>query len=297
MSEGTSNSIVNLGDLTKPATVLIEKISDAVGGLFAPHQIKRIAKAEAEADLIKAKRQIEVTDLHRRAMHRFIEEEAHKQQNMESIVEKALPLLDEDESTKQQVDNDWIVNFFEKCRTVSDEDMQQLWAKILASEANEPDKFCKKTVNLLSDLGSSDAQLFTQLCGFCFQIGNAYSHPLIFNFDDAIYTSNGIKFSSLRDLETLGLIKMESVGFHRYGLTEKQIVKYFDRTIELSLNSHQQQNLQLGMILFTRFGQELSSVCAAEPVEGFFDYILARWRQKGLVLPRDEEDQEPADQS
>ena len=35
----------NLGDLTKPATVLVEKISDAVGGLFKPWQIVRVANA------------------------------------------------------------------------------------------------------------------------------------------------------------------------------------------------------------------------------------------------------------
>ena len=31
---GNGNSIVNLGDLTKPATVLIGKISEAIGGVF-----------------------------------------------------------------------------------------------------------------------------------------------------------------------------------------------------------------------------------------------------------------------
>ena len=51
-----SNSIINLGGLSKPATVLIEKISDAVGGVFKPYQIKRIAKAEAS--LIEAETQI-----------------------------------------------------------------------------------------------------------------------------------------------------------------------------------------------------------------------------------------------
>lgn len=43
---GTNNSIVNLGEISKPATVLIEKISDAVGGVFKPYQIRRVAEAE-----------------------------------------------------------------------------------------------------------------------------------------------------------------------------------------------------------------------------------------------------------
>jgi hypothetical protein len=51
---GNSNSIINLGDLAKPATVLVEKISDAIGGIFKPYQIRRIAQAEGEAEKIRA---------------------------------------------------------------------------------------------------------------------------------------------------------------------------------------------------------------------------------------------------
>jgi len=116
-------SVVDLGELSKPATVLIERISDAVGGFFKPYQLRRVAKAEAEAALIQAQSQIEVTDLHRRAIHRFVQEEATKQQNMESIASQALPLLSET-SSPEGVDNDWIVHFFEKCRSISDGELQ-----------------------------------------------------------------------------------------------------------------------------------------------------------------------------
>ncbi len=58
MAEG--NSIINFGELSKPATVLIEKISDAIGIVFEPCQIKRIAKAETEADKIRALAGIEL---------------------------------------------------------------------------------------------------------------------------------------------------------------------------------------------------------------------------------------------
>jgi hypothetical protein len=47
---GEGSSLINLGDLSKPATVLIEKISDAVGALYKPRQIKRLAQAEAESE-------------------------------------------------------------------------------------------------------------------------------------------------------------------------------------------------------------------------------------------------------
>ena len=90
MTDDKSTSLVNLGKLSKPADTLIKKVSSAVGGLFEPWQVERVAKAQAKADLIKAKSEIEITDLHRRAIHRFVEE-AQRQDNMESITEKAFP--------------------------------------------------------------------------------------------------------------------------------------------------------------------------------------------------------------
>ena len=105
----SESPLIKLDELTKPATVLIEKISDAVGGIFLPYQIIRVAKAEAEADRIHADSQIQITDIHRRAMHRFLEEEARKQINIESITKQALPLLEE-QSKPQNMQEDWITN-------------------------------------------------------------------------------------------------------------------------------------------------------------------------------------------
>lgn len=85
------NSIINFGDLSKPATVLIEKLSDAFGGYFKPYQMKRVAKAEAEAEIIKAQAQIEITDMQRRALGRFVVEEAKKQDNIEKNNRKSHP--------------------------------------------------------------------------------------------------------------------------------------------------------------------------------------------------------------
>ena len=67
MSPNSSNSLINLGDLSKPADTLIKKISNAVGVLYAPRQVKKMAEAEAEAAMIKAQSEIEISDLHRRA--------------------------------------------------------------------------------------------------------------------------------------------------------------------------------------------------------------------------------------
>lgn len=151
MSGDKSISVVNLGKLSKPADTLIKKVSSAIGGIFEPWQIKRVAKAEAEASLIKDRAEIEITDLHRRAMHRFVEEEAKRQENMETITEKAIPKLKEG-SDPSKMEDDWVTNFFDKSRIVSGSEMQDLWVSILVGEANSPGTYSKRTVNFLGDL-------------------------------------------------------------------------------------------------------------------------------------------------
>lgn len=180
--------------------MLIEKISGAVGGYFKPYQIKRVAKAESEAELIKAEAQIQISDLQRRAVNRFIAEEAKKQENIETIAGKAIPQL-EDKSKPEEMEEDWITNFFDKCRIVSDKEMRSLWATVLAGEANSPRSFSKRNVNFLGSLDKVDARLFTTLCGFGWYLGNVI--PLVYDEQESIYNEAGIKFDTLTHLDDI----------------------------------------------------------------------------------------------
>jgi len=112
-----NNSIINFGNLAEPAKVLIEKVSDAVGGAFKPYQIERVAKAEAQAEIIKTNTEIEISELQQRALKRFIVEEASKQENIESITKKAIPQLEE-HANPGDIEKDWLVDFFDKSRII-----------------------------------------------------------------------------------------------------------------------------------------------------------------------------------
>ncbi|MGD9126236.1 MAG: DUF2806 domain-containing protein [Planctomycetia bacterium] len=279
MPEG--NSMINLGELSKPATALIEKISDAVGGIFKPYQIKRIAKAEAEAQLIDTETQIQITDLHRRAMHRFVEEEAQKQGNIENITADSLPLL-EDHSTPQNVDDDWITNFFDKCRIVSDREMQQLWSRVLANEANSPGTFSRRTVNLIADLDKQDAELFTNLCRFGWMIGNFT--PLVFDYQHDVYNQQGINFISLHHLESLSLVQFNGIAtFKQTGLPKEFAVLYYGTPVALTMPKDQNNNLDIGHVMLTNAGRQLAPICGSQPLPEFLEFVTERWKTKHLI--------------
>ena len=277
MSDDKSISIVNLGKLSKPADTLIKKVSSAVGGIFEPWQIKRIAKAEAEAGLIKAKAEIKVTDLHRRAMHRFVEEEANRQENMETITEKAIPQL-EDGSDPSKMEDDWVTNFFDKSRIVSDSDMQNLWASVLAGEANSPGTYSKRTVNFLGDLDKRDAELFSALCSFGWFVGTFT--PLIFDVMASIYNDKGLNFDTLTHMDNIGLIQFSNIsGFVRTNLPKNFTVSYYEEPLNLTMEKEEGNKLNIGKVLLSQVGIELARVCQAPSADGFVDYVKEKWNK------------------
>ena len=162
MTDG--NSLINLGELSKPATTLIEKVSDAVGGLFRPWQIKRVTRAEAEVAKIQALASIEISEMEQRALIRLIHEQGTQQENMERITAGAIPLLKSD-AKPEAIEEDWLAHFFNKARIVSDEEMQILWSRLLSGEANDPGKYSKKTIEIVSVIDKSEAHSFTNLLG------------------------------------------------------------------------------------------------------------------------------------
>lgn len=277
-------SLVNFGELSKPATVLIEKISDAIGGAFRPHQIVRVAKADARAEIIRAEAGIQISDLQRRAARRFLEEEAQKQMNIEEITQKALPFLQE-ESKPEEVEDDWITNFFDKCRLISNDEMQKLWSSVLAGEANKPGAFSKRTVNLLADLDRSDAELFVKLCGFCWDIEGLVA--LIYDEKAGIYVDNGVSFDTICHLQSLGLLQFGGLSaYARLHLPRTIDVNYYGRALTLEFEQSHNNSLELGKVLLTQYGRELASICCGKPIESYFEYIYDLWANASYVPMR-----------
>ena len=288
MSGETSHSIVSLGDLSKPADTLIKKISAAVGGVFKPYQIRRVAKAEAEADLIRAQSKIQITELYQRAMHRIVEEEAKKQENIEQITSQALPLLKET-SNPDGIEDDWITNFFDKCRIISDQEIQSLWSRVLSGEANAPGTYSKRTVNFLSDIDKRDAMLFSQLCGYAWEIGTLV--PFIDDLQHEIYKKNGITFSTLIHLDTIGLITFSGVGeYQRVELGKRLRVSYYEEAVELEFPKDSDNAMNIGKVRLTQIGQELARICGSVPVDGFKQYVLEKWKAQGYIKGENSEE-------
>lgn len=280
MADG--NSIINLGDLAKPATVLIEKVSNAVGVLYEPRRIRKKAEAEAEAEKIKALAGIELTEIQQRGIERLVHQEARKQENIESITAEAAKELPPN-AKAEDLDEDWIAHFFDRCEKVSDKEMQSLWSSLLAGEATNPGTYSKRTVDFVASMDKKDAELFTKFCQFTWVIGEPA--PLIFDASDEIYTRNGINFSSLKHLDAIGLISFESVsGYRRQGFGKQTIIFYFGMPTLVEFSGDKNNEMKVGKALFTQAGKELVAICGAKRNQEFYEYAIDKLSKQSLCL-------------
>ena len=157
------NLIAGSSGLTK----LLNKLVDAGMTLDEPRRIKKLAQAKAVASRIVAESEIEIADLHRRAKHRRAIEDARQQANIESIVLGSIADVSTD-ARAESMNEDWIANFLDKCRITSDEQMQLLWSRILAGEANSPGSYSKRTVNLVRNLKNQTRSCFQRFADSVF---------------------------------------------------------------------------------------------------------------------------------
>ena len=54
--------------------------------------------------------------------------------------------------------------------------------------------------------------------------------------------------------------------------------------MNIEFQKPEDNQLEIGKALFTNTGRQLARVCASEPVDGFYDYVIEIWVKKGLIL-------------
>lgn len=287
----TNNSLINLGELAKPINTLIEKISDATGVLYEPTRIRRKAKAEADAIKTNALVNLEIEEIQKRALNRLVNEEIKKQENIENITEKSFNSLEEN-ATPENIENDWLSNFFDKCKLISDDEMQNLWAKILAGEANNPGTYSKRTIEFMGTMDKFDADLFNKLAIFCWNFGEA--QPIILSFEDK-ETCEILNYNQLVHLSNIGLISLETFGLSKIIKNENQRnISYCGRLVTLKFPNNQNNELFIGYISLTKIGkdimhtinQNLFNIYVHNPIfsEEYYNYILNSFYKNNIII-------------
>lgn len=161
--------------------------------------------------------------------------------------------------------------------------MQILWSKILAGEANRPGTFSRRTLGIVSEFDKKDAVLFTMLGKLTFMMGP----PTIVVFDcqNELYTKNGITFSSLTHLESLGLIRFDNLaGYIRQKIPKSFAAIYFGEPVLFEMMKDADNDLPIGNVILTQPGIELIRICGSSGDKEILEYTKNKWKEKGIKI-------------
>ncbi|WP_313104250.1 DUF2806 domain-containing protein [Pseudescherichia vulneris] len=258
--------------LSKPGIKLIDKVGDAIGVLYEPTNIRRLAKAQADAKRTELVSKLQLEGIEKRAVERFLKRETKRQENIESITIQAAQNLTEIDNVSD-IDENWIEAFFKECEDINDEQMQSLWAKILSEEVKSKGSFSRRTLKLLSTLNKEEADLITFFGKFIWQAANLT--PIILEDDNG--RTKGISFDQLALLDSLGVIQ-QGFGFNLTYSSRVAHTHYYDKVLLLEFKSPNVSEwvLNTGPAVLTPIGFELMKICGASPdYEYLNDFIIS----------------------
>lgn len=92
-----------------------------------------------------------------------------QQRNIEAIYAMTLSYTPSD-VTGAELDADWTHQFLQMAEQIHNHTMQDLWARILASEVVNPGNFSLRTLETLTKLTLREAHLFEKALGMCVKI-------------------------------------------------------------------------------------------------------------------------------
>lgn len=210
-------------------TPLFTTIIDKVTGF-------RLSKWAAEGELRKQM----IHDEYEKAKENGLDgviyiENLRKTSNLIETAVKSSKYIEEGKENEIKYDNDFFWNAIEHAKTISNEEMQEIIAKIIASEYNNPGSYSMGTLHILKMLGKIELELFQTLGSLCLDGSNIPKSIFSAQPDGTrpILQSMNIDFESLQTLQNYGLVLPNDMKYILENPERKIFeISYFDSRIE-----------------------------------------------------------------
>ncbi|QIR13711.1 TIGR03899 family protein [Shewanella aestuarii] len=221
-----------------------------------------------------------------RAQHRQRKQLSVHQANLESIFTLALNYTPSD-VTGSDLDADWSYQFFQMAEQIHNRKMQDLWARILASEIVNPGNFSLRTLAILRQLTLREAQVLEKALGMSVKIGSDNRVKLLtgYRLNGGIkqyfrksttvnipLSQFGLPYSNILTLMDAGIL--HNSEFETGLLDPKAILTMRLFTDEWQIQP-QNSHLQFTYYRFTPIGDEICQLIAAKADSDFNQALKA----------------------
>lgn len=153
--------------------------------------------------------------------------------NLINIGAKASKYIDSDTHGDIEVDNDVFWGFLEHAKEISNEEMQELIAKIIAGEYNVPGTYSMSVLQIIKMLGKHELELFEKMCGLL--VNGAQLPKALFTGQDnlkPLIQSTGLDFGKLQILQSMALFLPNDMSITIANDKKKKLaVQYFEKQL------------------------------------------------------------------
>lgn len=212
------------------------------------------------------------------------------QKAAESLAQSAMQATVETNSPQAQISDDWLNVFEKEAGQKSTEEMQSMFAKVLAGEIQKPSAYSIKSIRLLGSLDQQAAKLFKRFCSMCIvlrmqdHILDARIPSLGSNAAANGLQRFGLTFDSLNLLQEYGLIISDYHSWMDYspsfGSATQPVTLPFEFGNSLwglvKMDGFQGNQMKVNGVALTRSGKELMRVVSSD-AEPNFSTELTKW--------------------
>lgn len=264
--------------MVQPTIKLLEMCGSAIGAAYEPRHKRKIADATAyeisvigeamrnAADLPIVYTQDGVainsedfSRLMQRAGTRLTLQETIKQHNIESVIDHAYEMLEQEGScSAEPVEQGWINRFFDSVADISDEDLQKLWGKVLAGEIKQPNSYSLRTLEALKNMSKYEAELFQKITPYIVTMGGNLFLPS----NSAILEKYGITYVEIIKLDECGLVNSSALVSLNPTVSNTNPIAFYNHAQLTLLHCIEadEVKISIGEFGLTRAGKELLGV-------------------------------------
>ena len=266
-------------------------MSNAIGVVYEPRQLVRVARAEAKAERIKAIEHAKTEAMLANDMEgfeqlsmierRLVQKEQKRQTNINNVLSVAAQTISKEQDVSSSpVNPDWATRFFDIAQDISNEQMQDLWGRILAGEIKQPNSYSMRTLDALRSITSEEAQLFEEMAQYVLYDGSFY----IFRDPYGENSDEGYQYVDIARLMEIGLIQAGSNVVQNFYNVEGEItthqISYGDAYIAFVEMPANLKQISFPIYPLTHVGEELYKLIKVQPQSEYLEAVLHKILEK-----------------
>lgn len=272
--------LIDFGPIADVTNNLINKLAKAIGWVATKPSLNTVAmntyideiQKSDDPPLLKAAK----ISTARKTLKEYI-----NQNNIVAIATQNIGSADRIEA----VDNDWLVQFMEMAKLISDDEFQKIWGKILADECSNPGSIPKSVLFVLQKMDKDDAICFTKLGSLVIKVCGEETPFITRSFfngenedEERIYKESGVTFDNLTQFEALGLLKFDPISISEGFATviskdykAAREVRYFEESMLLGDDIN---TIPIANVIFTKDGQGLYRAIHPNKLDDFWEKVV-----------------------